>query len=89
MNENLDSILPDSYEFYAGCEKGKSCTTGKSCLASDECTDCSFGTCLQHANLKLVEGFSYSLSQVCRLCTKEQLSSLKTLPNWSVYKKKG
>ena len=82
-------ILSDSYEFLAGCDRGKACSVGKTCVAVEECFECSFGTCLQQANSKMAEGFSYSISRVCRLCTAEQLKALKTMQNWAVYRKRG
>ena len=88
---NLVMTPLGSYPFYDGCEKQKACDAGKSCVAADECSKCSFGTCLQLANAKRSAGFSYSLSQVCRLCTSQQLDTyfLETSLNWGVYKKKG
>ena len=88
---NLVMTPLGSYPFYDGCEKQKACDAGKSCVAADECSKCSFGSCLQLANGKRSAGFSYSLSQVCRLCTSQQLDTyfLETSLNWGVYKKKG
>ena len=77
---------------------------GKRCVSETECSDCTFGKCIQLAKEKNSEGFSYSMkpggTSSCRLCTVEQLSTLETMVatdndddkfgnNWAVYKKSG
>ena len=91
--------LLDPYVFHGGCERlavyaenlheWKDCKYGKTCVSADECSDCSFGECLQHSKAHHADGFSYSFSKVCRMCTIDQLSHLETKDNWKVYILKG
>ena len=76
--------------------------TGKRCVSENECTNCSYGLCLQLANKKDSEGFSYSTkpdgASSCNLCTIEQLDTLQTMfvfdddefsNHWAVYRRSG
>ena len=95
---NMCNLL-DPYVFHGGCERlpayaenlheWKDCKYGKTCVSADECSHCSFGECLQHSKAHYADGFSYSFSKVCRMCTIDQLSHLETKDNWKVYILKG
>ena len=58
-------------------------------MSANECTNCTFGQCIQRAKEKYSEGFSYSISNECKLCTKDQLETLEREEGWGVYTRKG
>ena len=65
------------------------CTDGQKCLSLNECTDCTFGKCIQLAKEKNSKGFSYSTNKECKLCANEHFANLREEEGWAVYARKG
>ena len=89
-------FFQDPYEYFEGCyqaRRGYCIGEGKRCVSDNQCTNCTFGKCIQLAKEKDSEAFSYSKlpngTSACKLCTTEQLGTLQTEAQWAVYKKSG
>ena len=85
------------YEYFRGCKDihglGFCTEEGERCVTENQCSNCTFGKCIQLAKDKDSKGFSYSKkldgTSHCKLCTIKQLGTLQKEHHWVVYKISG
>ena len=94
-------FFKDPYKQWRGCKDSDtlgSCMPkkeldGERCVSEDQCTNCTFGKCVQLSKYKDSAGFSYTKkpdgNSFCKLCTIGHLETLKKELYGTVYKKFG
>ena len=80
-NAWVAQVTQDPYEYFQGCKtvrNGECLEEGQSCVSENQCTNCTFGKCIQLAKQRYSIGFSYSRQTYsCKLCTLDQLDTLQ------------